>query len=100
MYKDDVVKELINKGFDAVNSSGVVIVRYSSGMYADFRTNVGSVLRDLGYRGSWGLASTGSVAKEHFSADIEAASAEASLDASDDMCGITIDTETGQLVFA
>ena len=59
MNKDDAVVSLIKRGFDAVNSSGVVIVRYSGGSYAECLSKVRQVISEIGYNSSWGVVYKG-----------------------------------------
>ena len=104
MSKDEAVSKLIGKGFDAVYSEGVVVVRYKSGMYAEVRTLVKNALTDIGYNESWGVSCLSSTdAKYLHSADSPSVPAvqeigEDTEDAEED--SIIIDSASGQLVFA
>lgn len=59
MKKDEAASALVRQGFDAINSEGVVIVRYTAGDYQDIAARAKKAIGMLGYEGSWGVICKG-----------------------------------------
>ena len=59
MEKDEIVGKLREQGFDAVNISGVVTVRFIEGASYEARQKVSAALQRLGYDKSWGIIGKG-----------------------------------------
>lgn len=54
MTKDETVKELIARGYEAMNIDGVVLIHVSEKEYENHKP-IKKLLKEIGYNASWGV---------------------------------------------